>query len=585
MTRKFLCSALLLGSLTVSAQQAAQVDVKDAFTYSRSSLTVVPLCGLVGHDLKYANAADAHIRNWADTVNFNGKFDMNRVRVLPIVVDTASYSQAYTNPETAPKPSFMQRIYGTGEAPVCLSETINNQLNNSSIGKDLLNYWLGFDGKYFDPTLWEQRAMYNASDADVLKDRASKVKSLITNGSALMANTYVMVVGPTSLVEHIDKKGNVSYSSVSDAFVYRMVMTPEIKEFINNQYLSKPEEGQKLTKEDLEIYAKNLADYQNLKATFEPVTSVYNISGGGSGFSAANLLSSESKTEFTSDELKANAIIGALNGVLEPLERKIPAWEVVTTVYTMRPIGGKIGKKEGVKNSDRFGAYKLVEDENGELTYRQIGWVRATNIADNAFVADGESPCSNFYQLSGTGLSEGMFLKQKKDLKLSLAVSGLFNGISPALVDVDYLMFTHHTFGSMLSAGLSFGGYAGDVQLPEELNIDTNLTGTWINGTLNVTGAIHPVRWIEVAAQIGAGAEYFKFAEDTSSDDDDSSFSKRLGYFAHGGVRLGLQVWYPFQIFVRADYNYKLSEGEWYFNSKTARFDQLGFGAGVKVNF
>lgn len=575
MKKSLLCGTLMLGALSVSAQEAAQVDVKDAFTYNRSSLTVVPLCGLV-------KSMDHHVRNWADTVSFGGKFDMNRVAVQPVELEPGVYIEAYTNPATAPKTSLKQKFFGNADAPQCLSEAINAQLNGGSLGKDILSYWLGFDGQYFNPALWEARSMYNASDADVLNDRAAKVKTLALNGLALMNNTYVLVAGPTEVKEIVDKKGNVSYTATSDAYVYRMVMTPEIKEFINNQYLSKPEPGQKLSEKEIKEYNKNLADYNSLKVTFEPVATVANVGSASESLSLGSLMAMVNAPveKDTPAEKQRRALVASTNGVLEPLEGKIPAWEVVTTVYTKSPLGSKIGRKEGLKNCDRYGAYKLVEDENGELHYKHVGWVRATTVCNNAFVADGESPCSNFYQLSGMNLREGMFLKQKKDLKLSASISGMFNGISPALLDVDYLLYTHHTMGTMLYAGLSIGGYAGDV--------DCNYggKGTWVNGALNVTGAVHPIRWVELAAQVGAGSEYFRHVDDLSSDDEsDDAASKRMAYFAHGGVRIGFQVWYPVQLFVRADYNYKISDGERYCNSSTARFDQLGFGAGVKVNF
>lgn len=571
MKKAFLLSAALAGMFTAYAQDAAQVDVKDAFTYNRSSLTVVPLVGIAGQD--------AHAINWADTVGFAGKFDMNRVKVAPISVKADFYTETVSNPETAPKGSLKQKMYGTVDAPAAIQEAILKELNGGKTGKAILDYWLGFDGTQFNPAIWEARSMYNATDADVLKDRASKVSALANNGMALMENTYVMVAGPAKFQEFVDKKGNKTYQTNSDAYVYRMVMSDDIKEFINNHYLTKPErkdyKNDEAYNKDLKKYNEDLAAYKNVKVEFEPVNTAYNV-GESAGLDLASLMG---KTETTEVDPIKQSVETSLNSLLEPLERKISKWEVVTSVYTMSPIGGKIGKKEGLKNSDRYGAFKLVEDENGELNYKFIGWVRATNIADNAAVADGESPCSNFYQISGTGLREGMFLKQKKDLKMSVAVSGVLDGISPALVDIDYLAYTHHTMGTMLSAGLSLGGYAGDVA---EFN---SLSGTWFNGAINITGAIHPIRWIEIAAQVGAGADYFRFVGDTTEDNDDSSASKRIAYFAHGGLRLGWQVWYPVQLFVRADYNYKLSEGQWYFNSSKARFDQLSFGAGVKVNF
>ncbi|MDE6582278.1 MAG: hypothetical protein K2K47_07115, partial [Duncaniella sp.] len=271
------------------------------------------------------------------------------------------------------------------------------------------------------------------------------------------------------------------------------------------------------------------------------------------------------------------AINEALTSMFEKLEKKIDKWQVVTSVYQLHPIGAKVGTKEGLKNSDRYAAYRVVEDADGNLQYKRIGYARATTIADNAADADGESPCSNFYQISGRrNIKEGMFLKQNKDAKFSVSVSGNIWAYNPINVDVDYLIKTNHKGGIMQYAGLSIGADWGKTM---------GESAFWIPVSLNYGIGIHPLRWLEILPNIGIGADYYGMPDDLS-DSDDSSFMKQIAYFARGGVKLGFQIWYPVQLFVRADYSYKFSEGEYYLpcDSKD-RFNRLGIGAGIKINF
>ncbi|MDE7450050.1 MAG: hypothetical protein K2M72_07550 [Paramuribaculum sp.] len=507
MNKKMLSFAVsALAAISTIAQSPAKVETKDAFDYNRSSLTVIPL---VGH------GANQQSINWADTVSFDGKFDMNVIKYRP--VEAGSDVTA-----------------------------IQEQLQEQQIAKLIVNYWLQYNGKSFNTNILEQRARYNATDADVLKDQASKVSMLYTNGKPLIKNSYVMVAGATSLEQKTDKKGRVSYVATADAHVYQVAVDDELLEEIWSNWLDEESTPAMVTK------------YESLAIAIEPVASVTRKIGTGSTPEAA--------------------VQSACNDLLEPLEKKIDKWQVITSVYQRHPLGAKIGKKEGLKNSDRYAAYKVIEDADGELTFKKIAYVRATNISDNAHDASGNTECSNFYQISGRGIKEGMFLKQKKDLKLSVSLSANPGAYNLANLDVDYLINTQQVMGIMQYAGISIGFDSGKT-LGEK--------AMWIPVSLNYGIGIHPVRILEILPSVGVGADYYGMPSDIKdADDDDSSFTKQIAYFARGGVKLGLQVWYPVQIFIRADYAYKFSEGEFYLPCDSHdRFGKLTFGAGVKVNF
>lgn len=508
MKRTLLIGAMMLAtsSLTLSAQKTAKVSSQEAFDYNRCSLSIIALNGMTSYD--------DDVNTWTSSTDFDGKFDMNKIAT-------------------------------TGISTSSNSDKIKNVLIKENVGKQVLNYWLQYDGTKFSSKLMENRSSYNATDADVLRDQASKVKTLNLANKTLLNNSFVMVTGPTSVERKVTKKGEVYYEALIDAYVYKVNLNDSILTTVWENWL------------DESANSNNKSIYDNLNVEIDYVASVTKKSGVG--------------------ENPAQAINEAFGEILDPLEKKIGKWQVVTSIYRKHPLGAKIGKKEGLKNSDRYRAFKVVEDQNGNLEYKKVGFVRATKVINNTNVATGESDCSNFYQISGRTLREGMFLKQKKDIKLS--VSGSYNtgGYNIAQVDIDYLVHTSNVLGVMQYAGLSIGYDDGKDGFSKKKAI-------YIPVTLNYGIGIHPVRILEILPSIGVGADYYSLPSDDSSDD--SKFDKQLAYFAHGGVKVGLQIFYPIQIFVRADYSYKFSEGELYKECIShKRFEKLSFGAGLKINF
>lgn len=512
MLKKFFAiSIFILGATSLMAQEnpaqsAAKVTTQDAMSYNRNSITVIPITGMTNYD--------AYVINWAKGQDFGGKFDYNDITVPPI-----------------------NKITGLDE--------IQQELLKNSIPKKVVDYWLQYDGNKFSASVLESRALYNATDADVIKDKASRVSSIKENGKPLMKNSFLLVAGPTVVEEKVDKKGKKSYNAKSSGYVYHVDINDEVLETIYQNWL------------DDEATTENKQAYDGLVIGLESSAFVTGASGTASS--------------------PNEAIEKSLGNLFEKLEKKIDKWQVVTSVYQLHPIGAKIGTKEGLKNSDRYTIFRLVESEDNELTYKRVGYVRATKVANNSQVADGNSPCSNFYQISGRrNAKEGMFLKQNKDTHLSVSLSGNFlNSPNYGNVDVDYLIHTTQTLGIMQYAGLSIGGFYG--------NDETGEKAIYLPISLHYGIGIHPLRWIEIMPNIGIGGDVYIRNDDLGTDDDES-FAKKLAYYIHGGVKFGFQVWYPVQIFVRADYSCKIAEGEWYVNSEKNRFG-FSLGAGVRVNF
>ncbi len=491
--------ALFCGTMYVQAQDAnqsaAQVSTTEAFDYNRSSLSIITL------------GSNSSLQAWAEKEDFGGKFDMNKIATNHLYCDNDTNS-------------------------------ILEALVSEKVGKQILDYWVGYDGKQFDGQLLRQRSSYNATDADVLRDNAAEVRRLGTASASkgLLANSYILVA---NLQKVETGKDGDTYTVKVDAHVYRADLNDQVVATTWANWI------------DEEATDEMKSNYNALNIDIEKIASATGKTGSGSSVEAA--------------------ITDAFAGVLNTLEKKIDKWQVVTSIYQKHPLGAKIGKKENLKNSDRFRAFKIVEDKDGYLKAKKVGFVRATKVIDNRQNATGESECSHFYQISGRTLREGMYLKQKNDAKISLSAAGVTDGYSPFSIDVDFLAHTSQALGTMQYIGLSVGAYAED-----------GGDDTWIPVSLNYGIGIHPIRVLEIMPNIGVGADYYNMSEDES---EDKKFDKQLLYFARAGIKVGLQICYPLQVFVRADYSYEISRGELYYDADEERFGKLSFGAGLRINF
>lgn len=510
-----ICLTLFMSS-NIWAQDPAAVSTTQSFDYNRNSITFLPLQGRINGN------ANSITKDWASKEDFDGKFDLNVLETDEVNVSGDEYE-------------------------------ILNYLNAQQVGMQILNYWLQYDGNVFNTKVLEDRARYNATDADVLMDRAAKVSSLFTKGRDLIKNSYIMVSGPVSMESKTtrDKKTGktyVTYFAKADSYVYQIDMNDALMQSINENWLLE-EDVNSPNEEDRENYRKRKEAYEKLGVYLKYITKIEK-KGSGSN--------------------EAAAINDAIKATFEPLEKKIDAWQVVTTVFDRHPLAAKIGKKEGLGNSDRYIAFKVVE-EDGNVAYKKVGYARATKVNDNRAVATGESGVSNFYQISGRNIDEGYYLKQKKDSRLGVSFGAFPNKYSMGEVGIEYLMHTSQGLGAMTYAMLSVG-----------YDSFKDLDATYIPISLGLGLGLHPHRVLEIMPYVAVGVDFYN--DKDSANDDDETTSKKMAYIAHGGVRVGLQIFYPVQIYGKIAYNHILHEGELYV--RPAEYDNgISIGGGLKISF
>ncbi|RLD83447.1 MAG: hypothetical protein DRJ10_03480, partial [Bacteroidetes bacterium] len=116
-------------------------------------------------------------------------------------------------------------------------------------------------------------------------------------------------------------------------------------------------------------------------------------------------------------------------------ERKIEGFCVKTPVTNAHPISAKIGKKEGLTRERRYFVWQYIENRSGKVLAKKKGVVRASKVADNREDKLGQTQTSNFYQVGGSKIRNGMILQERKDL--GMGITGGYSSMGGGYFGVD----------------------------------------------------------------------------------------------------------------------------------------------------
>lgn len=181
-------------------------------------------------------------------------------------------------------------------------------------------------------------------------------------------------------------------------------------------------------------------------------------------------LDREQRDTFTMNELTRLAF----RDVLNLLEMNVEAFKVRTGIMGSSPIIAAIGKREGLRADQRYRVYQNVLRGDSVIT-RSVGVIRAVNrVADNMesrFAEDGTPLISEFRQVYGDGIREGMYMVQENDYGLGFSVGptiGYFGSPLPRMVwtargyynasrTANKILGSEKVFGLSAFVGLGFG--------------------------------------------------------------------------------------------------------------------------------
>ena len=620
-------SVIFAISAMAQDQVAPEQNIEQFATYNRSSVSVVTL----DYNDQWDDVFQAIVKGY----NLSSKFDYNHIPTTLIALDSVV--------RTTPKDSTVSPVDGSVYAPVevptavdstalgkanimagmanmmgmlkpvvadiATGDAITEYLNANNVGKEILSYILARDAEgNFSRAIMDERSAWNATDEDVANDQALQVKRFGQDGNTLVKSSYITVYdmkNPTKTVsKYEDGKESITWSAVVSAYVYEMENAEQVVEnVLGNMWINEDD--------DAATKAAKKTAFDTLQVNVKLVAAV---------------------AVKVSDKYLDKALATSYEKTLHILEKKIDAWKTTAACETVRPyITAKVGTKEGIKNADRYAIYGQKWNKKIEAPeFKRLGYARATVVADNMQIADGNSDSTYFYQIGGTRL-KGDFteiIKQSNDLKLGISVTGNYNqlkfgptqgGFSMVNLDIDYLAHMHKN--GISHYGLINVGY--DVKTEgmfEKANWtkDGQLDGgvNFINFGIGYRIGLKVKQVMEFQPFVKAGIDMampttfatysaaYKAAGYEKEYLNQSYMYNVWGYdmtkeqaaatysvFVDPGLRIVINCGYPFQLFLQADYALNVYQGAAYkvFNNALKELNcghtqGLGLGAGFKIN-
>lgn len=527
--KKLLITALSTALFCTAAFSQAKVREVVTSDYQRNGISVVA----VERSAQY----DSDVLQTVSRFNPGNKFDFNAIPTTSVRIPkdrTLSVSQAEANAA----------------------------FNSVSFGKQILSSVFNrrADGTMDDKTV-RYRGNYNAKDQDVINARASQIglEALGDAGYALVNNSYIVFIDLWNITSKTDDQGKVTYYVNGNAFAYKTTFD---EAWLNGFYT----DCWIYDDDDATVRSAKIRAFENLDV---PVSNVASASAKGNG----NTLQ--------------GAMLDACQNLIINLENAIPAWNVALTVMATRPLRAKCGTKESISNGDRFRAYSYREDREGNLISVKRGFLRATTVSDNIGMATGDTEPTEFYQISGNAnIQEGWTIKQSNDLKMGVSFGPRFGGFSHGkngkslglglAVDVDYLL------------SINTKGFASYALMSAGLDVSNAAYAPVFVGVGYGFG-IHLTRMIELMPYAMILDDMLLSKSGTSSSGTNKTNLMSVSAFiVEPGVRISLNVAYPFQIYAKGFYDLMFYQGPVYkscVSSGLKHGNGLGFAAGIKWTF
>lgn len=396
---------------------------------------------------------------------------------------------------------------------------LKDYLESNGIGREILAKWFSRqpDGM-FNLDYIHQCGLYNASDQDVLMSDAAKrgIAVLEDAGQKLVNKSYVLFLVPHEFTSFDDKTSH-GWNAVYDIFVFKYDFDNEV---VNRFYSVWPFED-----DPDEVRQAKIAAFDTLSFTFTP------FYGKPANMSSATEFYALVKNPKTSAQLFDEAIGSMYTNALFNIDKDLEPFRVKVNVSGTHPIRSKIGKKEGLHADQRFYVYEYVwSDKSGTAEQHRKAVIRATGkIADNRTIATGASPESNFYQVYGGTVRQGMLIQQRNDFGIS-AVSGYelggIGGFNAGLW-VRSGMFTNIP---MLYAMVNIGIDAGDYQADSISSSSESYA--FFRYSVGLGKGIRLARIVELIP-------YAAWGQESTSNDDYKSI--KTNFFKGGGM-LGISV-------------------------------------------
>lgn len=439
------------------------------------------------------------------------------------------------------------------------------------------------EGNYFNMERLKERGAYSAQASEILESQLTirNQHSLNDVGLKLINNCYIAVTFYDQLESQDawerrmgQTTSSSDYTHCGDATVllFHLDLNDSIlSEFWNSMYATQSDDAEtRLRKIDL-LYQSTFP------ITLESAVKVWNTHG------------TSEKNFFD------KTIVLAIN----ELEKETEAIGIQSSISntSFGLLQAKIGSKEGLRHFDRYAYYENYKGSNNRDSLVHKGYCRVRHIDDNEGKLYSQTKGSDFTIINGRRPHEGMILREKKDIGLTLQMnytSGYFKGPE---FQASYGRF--YRVGIEAALDLSQGPYTYEVS-PFTIRINQRLLRTGI-----FAQRIFYARNVSLAFNAGGGMQFdiqsydHKDILERSSPIVESSAMEPLDYTSQTKqirsyyYKVSSEVsygWYRFQLVGGASFSqtiYTDLPKEFEFGGTSKMKDHLGlcYYGGIRFNF
>ncbi len=389
----------------VQAQNTLQTSkIDDDDSYSRSSLSFL----LLDFNDKYAQ----YLKQNINRIQAPAKFDYNDIATKYIPANCVH------NMASSKK-----------------TKQILTTLRNINYANQIMRYWwqVQDDGSY-SVDLIKQRGIYNATDEDVYQADASKRgrSRLADGGLKLLNNNYVLVLEYDNLqtmkdeYDKIDRR-NKKYAEKTStnfepvertkngfkakltAYLFKLNYSDTIQGYLDNSFIND-------NKIDVNKFDKI---FSHIYAPYKLI-STETLDADGTQYNPGQSLAPN--RQLTKNELIVKLLNTSVDKAMDKIETSVASFKVKANVTSINPVKAKIGIKEGVKYERRFIVYEYVANRKNEVVAKRKATIRASKVKDNRNDELGHTQESEFYQIGGGTIEEGMTLKESKDMGIGIGL-------------------------------------------------------------------------------------------------------------------------------------------------------------------
>ena len=425
---------------------------------------------------------------------------------------------------------------------------IMDNLIEKEYAREIIAFWYNRTKEgYMDMDLIHDRGMMNATVEDVMRNQVTTRGNLalMDYGNRLIEKSYLITMDFTDL-RRVDTDTYAGFSGSVRASLFRIKLSEEERGIIYDSWV--------LPDDDPEVAKAKIALFNQISPDVDYITSVF-TSASAYNYKEHTFLGKI--TEKRSDEALVNSLVQrGYDNILTELERHYEDFNVITPLHSVRPLGARIGKKEGLRVDQRFFVYEhRYNPSTQEIVEHKRGVIRAgRNITDNRDMASAEMVPSRFYQVSGRRLHQGYILQQNNDFGLELrfdlslgemggfnaelgASVGRFLGI-PSFYLTGMVGFDGGSYDNFMQGGQTIYPFAGE-----------NLS--FLKYGVSLAKGYFIVRNFEIRPHIGV---FFETASNKDVIDEEIQ-----GMFLNAGGSLGIHIAHYMQLV--AGYNQFISIG------------------------